>query len=355
MPRRTGLASILSATLAVLALTPVHAHHSRAAFQLDEKVSMNARVTKVRWSNPHMFLVADVVNDKGQKEEWIFEGHSISGLTRNGWMKDSVKVGDQIQLVVNRHRDPAKHFALVDHVVMADGRKFWSVGQPERLAGAPAPVIKPSTDFSGNWRYRFPGTPEQVRQRILLGPQAPAAEGPYTARAAAQVKAYNPDDNPTLRCLPTGLPSLLMTVYEYKWIRHPDRIVIEKEQLLDATRTIHLTSKAPPAGLKPSLLGYSRGHFEADGTLVVETTGFAPGPWGNGSGIDSSEQKRIVERYKLIDGGMGLSLTYTQEDPVYFTKPVVGQGVFSKTPDSNFAKNPPCDLSAARQHLAFDR
>ena len=53
---------------------------------------------------------------------------------------------------------------------------------------------------------------------------------------------------------------------------------------------------------------------EPDGTLVVETTGFNALRWGNGQGIDSSEKKKIVERYKLIDGGKAMSLSYTLED-----------------------------------------
>jgi hypothetical protein len=215
--------------------------------------------------------------------------------------------------------------------------------------------VKASTDFSGNWKYVFPGTPEQVRQRILLGTPAPAKEGPYTAKAKAQVAAYRETDNPTLRCIPATLPYLLMAVYEYKWIRYSDRIVIEKEQFNESTRVIHLKGKASPPNSKPSVLGYSVGHFEPDGTLVVETSGFSAAPWGNGAGIDSGPQKKIVERYQLTHGGLNLSLSYTQEDPEYFTQARSGQGAFAKVPDFNFAKNPPCDLKAAQQHLAYDK
>lgn len=87
---------------------------------------------------------------------------------------------------------------------------------------------------------------------------------------------------------------------------------------------------------------------------MVETSGFSPQPWGNASGIDSSNQKRVVERYRLIDGGMGLELSYTVEDPVYYTRPVEAKGTFSKSIDSEFAKQPKCDLKAARQHIEFE-
>jgi hypothetical protein len=78
---------------------------------------------------------------------------------------------------------------------------------------------------------------------------------------------------------------------------------------------------------------------------------FSPARWGNHRGVDSSEKKRIVERYKLMDGGMGMSLTYTQEDPMYFTGPVTASGTFTKSYDSTLAQRPPCDLEAAQEHL----
>lgn len=353
MQGRSFLAQAFGVALMLFAASAASAHHSRAAFQLDQKAEMRAIITKVRWTNPHVFLVGNVTNAQGQVEEWVFEGHSISGLTRMGWTKETVKEGDELLLVVNLHRDPQKHFALMDHVILPNGKRMYSVGQPPVDPNAPKPVIKASTDFSGNWRFQFPGSPEQVRQRVLLGAPPPAKDGPYTGKAKVQIANYDANANPSLRCLPPSLPYLLMAVYEYKWIRYSDRIVIEKEQFVDGSRVIHLKGSARPANYKPNTLGYSVGHFESDGTLVVETTGFSAAPWGNGTGIDSSDRKRIVERYKLINGGMGMSLSYTQEDPEYFTQPIAGQGTFAKTPDSNFAENPPCDLEAAQQHLKY--
>jgi len=355
MFRKPCIAAALLLAVSSFQVTPALAHHSRAAFQLDVKSEMKARITKVRWTNPHVFLVGDVVNDKGQAEEWTFEGHSISGLSRAGWTKDTVNEGEELLLVVYKHRDADKHFALMDHVVLPDGRIVYSVGLPPVDPNAPRPPIKPSTDFSGNWKYVFPGTPDQVRQRILLGTPPPSKEGAYTAKARAQVAAYRENDNPTLRCIPATLPYLLMTVYEYKWIRYSDRIVIEKEQFNESTRVIHLDGKPRPAHFKPNPLGYSVGHFEKDGALVVETSGFSAAPWGNGAGIDSGVQKKIVERYRLVNGGLGLSLSYTHEDPEYFTKLQSAQGTFQKMPDFHFAQNPPCDLKTAQQHLAYDK
>jgi hypothetical protein len=340
--------------LACAVMLPVaQAHHSRAQFQLDKLTPMKATITRVRWSNPHVFYAATVVNDKGVAEEWVFEGHSISGLVRAGWTENLVKVGDKIDVMVNRHRDATERFALLDRVILANGKTYYSIGVPPADQVAKRPEIQPSKDFSGNWRYKFPGTAEEVRKRVLLGFGGPRQDLPYTEAAKVQAAKYDAKNAPALTCEPISIPSILMTVYEYKWIRHPDRIVIEKEQYTDMTRTIWLTRTTPPEGYKPNPMGFSVGRFEADGTFVVETTRFSPVRWGNQPSVDSSDKKKVVERYKLIDGGMGMSLTYSLEDPVYFTAPVSASGSFTKSYDSTFPKQPPCDREAAAEHLKF--
>ena len=345
---------VLAAVLLTLAAAPItYAHHSRAQFQLDQLTPMTVTITRVRWSNPHVFYAGTVVNDKGAAEEWVFEGHSISGLVRQGWSPNLLKVGDKIDVMVNRHRDPTQKFALLDRVILANGKTYYSIGvpPPDQVAKRPPPT--PSKDFSGNWRYKFAGTPEEVRQRVLLGSGGPKPDLPYTAAAKVQAAKYDPKKAPALTCEPISMPAILMTVYEYKWTRMPDRIVIEKEQYTDMTRTIWLKPTPRPAGYKPNPMGFSVGHFDPDGTLVVETTGFSPVRWGNQPSVDSSDRKQIVERYKLTDGGLGISLTYTLEDPVYFTAPVTVSGTFTKSYDSDFPKQPPCDLEAAGESLKY--
>lgn len=349
---KTSTVAALLLTLA--ALTPIaEAHHSRAQFQLDKLTPMKVTINRVRWSNPHVFYSGLVVNEKGEPEEWVFEGHSITGLVRLGWSADLVKVGDKVDVMVNRHRDATQHFALLDRVTLANGKTYYSIGIPPANAVAQRPPIEPSKDFSGNWRFKFPGSVEEVRKRVLLGSGGPRQDLPYTAAAKTQAAKYDPKKAPALTCEPISMPAILMTVYEYKWRRYPDRIVIEKEQYTDMTRTIWLNRTSPQADYKPNPMGFSVGRFEPDGTLVVETTRFNPVRWGNQPSVDSSDKKKIVERYQLTDGGMGLSLSFTQEDPVYFTGRVTGSGVFTKSYDSEFVKQPPCDLEAASEHLHY--
>ena len=57
------------------------------------------------------------------------------------------------------------------------------------------------------------------------------------------------------------------------------------------------------------------GRIAGDGALIVTSAGFADTKWGSERGVSSSDQKVVIETYRLTDGGYGLELTYTITDP----------------------------------------
>ena len=87
-------------TLVVLALSatvPVLAHHSFSAeFDGSKAVKLTGEVTKLEWSNPHAYLYLDVKDASGNVSNWKIELGSPNNLTRLGWKRVSVQVGDQV-------------------------------------------------------------------------------------------------------------------------------------------------------------------------------------------------------------------------------------------------------------------
>ena len=108
----------------------------------------------------------------------------------------------------------------------------------------------------------------------------------------------------------------------------------------------------PPAHI-PDQNGYSVARINANGDLVVTTTGFAETKWGSERGVSSSTSKVVTETYRLVDEGYGLELEYTITDPDYLRESVRLSRNFRLIPDYQFT-NEPCNIEAARRHLQFD-
>jgi hypothetical protein len=95
------------ASLATLgASVPALAHHSFAAeFDADSPIDLTGTVTKVEWMNPHTFFYIDVQNDQGEYENWALELGSPNGLMRRGWTRNTLKLGDVVNVTGARARD----------------------------------------------------------------------------------------------------------------------------------------------------------------------------------------------------------------------------------------------------------
>ncbi len=130
------------------------AHHSRAPFQLNETIEVKGTVTDVGWRTPHVYLELESAAS-GEPEIWTFEGHAIAGMIRNGWLKDSVQVGDRVVIVANPNRKLDTKFGLLNNVTLEGGSTFYAFRRPQGVAAnlqvSQAPVSA-STDFSGTWR-----------------------------------------------------------------------------------------------------------------------------------------------------------------------------------------------------------
>ena len=97
---------VTAGLMLLLAAVPVAAHHSFAAeFDAAKPVSLKGLVTKVEWQNPHTFFYIDVTEDAtGKVTNWAFEMGSPNGLMRNGWTRNSLKVGDVVSVEGSRAR-----------------------------------------------------------------------------------------------------------------------------------------------------------------------------------------------------------------------------------------------------------
>jgi hypothetical protein len=108
--------------LLLLATTPLFGHHSVAAeFDVNPQVTYTGVITRVEWSNPHIYFYVDVKDSAQKVTSWAFEGAGPNTLARVGWLRDTLKVGDRVTVVAFPARDGA-NVASARKITLASGR-----------------------------------------------------------------------------------------------------------------------------------------------------------------------------------------------------------------------------------------
>ena len=126
---------VLIAAAAVLAATPVAAHHSFAMFDLAKEQTLVGVIKEVQFTNPHVWLQVLASDDKGSQTEWGLEAGAPGMLLRTGWKVNTLKPGDKVSLVMHPAKSGATNGSLV-RITVPDGRTLGPGGAPPALKPA---------------------------------------------------------------------------------------------------------------------------------------------------------------------------------------------------------------------------
>jgi uncharacterized protein DUF6152 len=118
--------AVLVVGLAMLAAAvPVVAHHSFAAeFDASKPIKLTGTVTKIEWMNPHTYFYIDVT-ENGKTENWGMEMGSPNGLMRQGWTRNSMKVGDVVTVEGSRAKD-GSNIGNARSVTLSGGQRLFA-------------------------------------------------------------------------------------------------------------------------------------------------------------------------------------------------------------------------------------
>jgi len=119
---------IVAVTVTLMTVKSVTAHHSfEAEYDTKKKISFTGYVTKLDWANPHAFVFVDTKDESGVTKNFRVEMGPPYALTRGGWKRDTVKIGDKITVqaaALAKSGANAAGSEQTTFMVLADGQKL---------------------------------------------------------------------------------------------------------------------------------------------------------------------------------------------------------------------------------------
>lgn len=127
----------LAGALALALQAPLLAHHSFAAeYDAGKPITLKGVVSRVEWTNPHARFYIDVKDENGTST-WNLELASPNVLSRNGWTRRTLNIGDEITVQGAVAKDGSK-MANARVVTLASGKRVFAGSSGDAEGGGTA-------------------------------------------------------------------------------------------------------------------------------------------------------------------------------------------------------------------------
>jgi hypothetical protein len=119
---------LLACLVASLGLaTAAFAHHGTANYETTKTITVKGTVTDFQFVNPHVLIYWDAKDETGTTQKWQGELTSPNRLTRVGWSKNSIKLGDTIN-ISGYPTKSGSHEIWIQKVVLGSGEELATGG-----------------------------------------------------------------------------------------------------------------------------------------------------------------------------------------------------------------------------------
>jgi hypothetical protein len=129
-------ATVIATAVFLATAASASAHHSFAAeFDAQKPIRLVGTITRVQWTNPHSFFYLDVKDESGNVVNWACEGGGPGALSRRGFKRGDLKLGDTLVVDGYVARD-GSHLIDARRVTLPDGRSVYGGSQGDGGPGS---------------------------------------------------------------------------------------------------------------------------------------------------------------------------------------------------------------------------
>jgi hypothetical protein len=206
---------------------------------------------------------------------------------------------------------------------LSSNEAAWVLANLDYIAvpGGPSPTRNdPGHPYVTNNNFRATGVQPTFRVADLTNPNIKPWAKEIMKQENDRVLSGGIPYGARQSCMPAGVPAFMAfaVVEPIHFMQTPKQVTMIFSG--DAqVRHVYLDVPHSP-NPKPSWYGESVGHYEGD-TLVVDTIGMNDKTYLDNFRTPHSEKLHVVERYRLVDGGKSLQVTFRVEDPSTFYEP----------------------------------